>query len=152
MALGWFALVSIWQGHSVWAAPALLGALLEKEPAFHQRFGLVALAGIALSVCAGGVLGALFGLAVREAKQFPRVLLIGLLVGLGSYYLCQAAITPAWMLGGSWPAFERTLLVACLLYGAFLGKYPRLLRAVRRDLLLDGASGPPHSQSDGHSG
>jgi hypothetical protein len=136
VALAWLVLTSFWQGHSAWAIPALMGSTLGDGGAVGQSFGSIALAGVALQFCAAGILGALFGLAVRERRRFPRLLLLGLLIGLGWFYLLQAML---WRRPWNFvlaPAYsERSMLVACLVFGAFLSTYPRRLQSIRSTFL-----------------
>lgn len=133
-ALGWFAVNSLWLGQSVWAAPYWLGATLGVAAPAPRGYPLVSLAGMAFHLSMAGGLGMCFGLAAREARRFLRVVLLALSMGLTAYYLNMHFLDRQRELAAVVSPARRSLLVAHLLFGAFLTRYPRLLRSVRDSL------------------
>lgn len=136
LVLAWFALNSMWQGQSVWAVPVWLGSTVYGNSVFRSAFQRVALTGIALQLSTAGIVGALFGLVVREAGNLPRVVLLGLLTGLGWYYVGRMTLWAMWTPAASLQASQESMFVAHLLFGAFLARYPRFLRSARDNAFL----------------
>jgi hypothetical protein len=131
--LGWFFLVSLANGEPAWRVPDLLGSTFYGDRAFDGNSKMVTVSGVALHLFTSGILGVLFGLFVREMRNYFRVALLGLILGLGWYYLSYAIVwkrlNPLIPLYSSY----RSMLVAHFLFGAFLGGYPRCLRVLRRN-------------------
>jgi len=130
LGLAWTVISSLWQGRPAWSYLALLGSIADENLIWHREFWLAALAGSALSLISTGVIGALFGLIVRRSENGPRVLLVGLAFGVAAFLSCNTALANRWQWAGNPVSHERTMLVACLLFGGFLGKYPRILRSI----------------------
>lgn len=134
LSLAWYVVSSLFEGQWAWIIPSRLGAIVLGEAAIRKSFPALALSGAAFHLALAGALGAFFGIAIGVRAQFPRVLLFGLLFALGCYYAAYFAV---WRLG---PALahslisDRSVLVASLLFGAHLGRYPGLLEALRKDL------------------
>jgi hypothetical protein len=130
--LGWFALNSVAMSQKWYAVPNLLGSTFYGDLAFRSGFGRVSVSGGALHLCATGAIGALFGLFVPQGQSGFRVLLIGVAVGLGWYYLLFGAfwkiVNPMVPLYCS----ERSMLVGHALYGLWLGRWPQVLRSLER--------------------
>lgn len=123
----WLALNSAWIRNSVWTVPNLLASTFYGEIALHPGFGKPTFAGLALLLVIYGALGAVFGLAVRAHGHGALGLLLGVIVGIGWYYLSfrvlWKAINPA--VATFMPA--RQMLAGHILYGGLLGRFPRYL-------------------------
>jgi hypothetical protein len=130
LALGWYAFSSVWQGQPVLAAPVSLGTSLAGD-GFRRGYGFTALTGASLQVAVSGTLGVLFGLIVRSRDNVLRAMLLGILFGLACYWLCYGLLWQKLLAADPLPASSRTVLVAHLLFGAHLGRYPQVLHSVR---------------------
>ena len=130
LALGWYAFCSVWQGQPVLAAPLSLGTSLTRDGLRHG-YGFTALTGASLQVAVSGTLGVLFGLIVRSRDNVLRAMLLGILLGLACYWLCYGLLWQKVLAAEPLPASSSTVLVAHLLFGAHLGRYPQVLRSVR---------------------
>jgi hypothetical protein len=135
--LGWLALASAWYRRSIWTTANIMATTFYGEAALTQRFSSRTLAGLALYLVLYGIIGALFGLAVPTRAPGLRMTLTGVLVGLGWYYLSYALVwrnlNPLIILythGGP-------MLAGHVLYGGFLGRFPRYLST-----LAPGGSAP----------
>jgi len=122
--LAWFSLASALLRQSLWVAPNLFGMLVDENAPFQQGFGRTALAGLALVVFVGGLVGALFALATSAVRSRRRLLLMGILVGVVGFYFSNAVVfrklgAVAWVYSS-----PRSLLVAHLLFGIVLGSQP----------------------------
>jgi len=124
--LGWLALASAWYRHSIWTAANIMATTFYGEVALRPDFNFRTVAGIALYVVLYGAIGALFGLAVTSRRSL-RITLIGMLVGLGWYYLSFNLL---------WRNFDPLIILYThpapmvaghVLYGGLLGRFPRYL-------------------------
>jgi len=128
----------------------VLGSLLTGQPAWGvstrlvtaafgrgvHRDGLVAAAsaGVALQLFGGGLVGILFGLSQRTAWASRRVVLLGLVYGLGWYYLAYEVILRRIGQGPYSALPRRSLMAAHLVFGLALAAYPHFLRSLRQEL------------------
>ena len=119
--LGYLALDSAWHRRSVWTVPNLLASTFYGESAYRQGFHVRTSAGVALLVVIYGLLGALFGLVMRDHGSLLRVILLGLIYGTAWFFLSfdwlWQHVNPLVPLY----APDRAMLVGHLLYGAVLG-------------------------------
>jgi len=125
--LGWLALASAWYRRSIWTTANIMATTFYGEAALSARFSSRTLAGLALYVVLYGVIGALFSLAVPMRAPAFRLTLIGILVGLGWYYLSFALV---WRnLNPLIPLYTHNgpMLAGHMLYGGFLARFPRYL-------------------------
>ena len=127
MLLGWLALASAWYRRSIWTTANIMATTFYGEVALTPGFSSHTLAGLALYLVLYGIIGALFGLAVPSRAPGLRMIFMGVLVGLGWYYLSYALVwrnlNPLITLythGGP-------MMAAHILYGGFLGRFPRYL-------------------------
>jgi hypothetical protein len=113
---------SLWNGHVWWEVPNLLGSTFYGTRALRVGTGLSILAGAALHFVITGTVGGLFGLACGGVHQRGRLILLGMLAGVGWYNLANAFFWPRvnpWVpLASPRPAtmFSHLLLGACLGY------------------------------------
>src|ERR1039457_4035708 len=90
--LGWLALASAWYRRSIWTAANIMATTFYGEAALGREFTSRTVAGLALYLVLYGIIGALFGLALESRDPSLRMTLIGVLVGLGWYYLSFAIL------------------------------------------------------------
>jgi hypothetical protein len=125
--LGWLALVSAWYRRSIWTAPNIMATTFYGDAALGRNFTSRTVAGIALYLVLYGIIGALFGLTLASRDASLRITLIGVLVGLGWYYLSFAIlwrnINPLITLY----THRGPMMAGHALYGGLLGRFPRYL-------------------------
>jgi hypothetical protein len=129
--LGYLALDSKWHSRSIWTIPNLMASTFYGESAFRSGFGPRTSAGLALLLFIYGVLGALFGLVIRDHGSRMRVTLLGLIFATGWFFLSfeflWTHINPMVRIYSP----DRAMLVGHLLYGGVLGRrFPAYLRAI----------------------
>ncbi len=117
----YLAVNSAWHRRSIWTVPNLLASTFYGESAYRQGFGARTSAGVALLVVLYGLLGALFGLVVRDHGSPLRVIFLGLIYGTAWFFVSfdwlWKHVNPLVPLYSS----DRIMLVGHLLYGAVLG-------------------------------
>jgi hypothetical protein len=129
--MGYLALDSKWHGRSVWTVPNLLASTFYGESAYRQGFGSRTSAGVALLVVVYGLLGALFGLVIRDHSPRLRIVLFGLIYGAGWFFLSFSWLWK--FVNPIVPIYspDRAMLVGHILYGGVLGsRFPRYLMAM----------------------
>ena len=128
--LGMLISESLWSGHAWWEVPNLLGSTFYGTRALRLGTDLSILGGAALHFVITGTLGGLFGLACGGIHQRGRLVLLGVLAGVGWYNLANAIFWPRvnpWVpLVSPRPAtmFSHLLLGACLGYMGLRQKAP----------------------------
>lgn len=125
--LGWLALASAWHRRSIWTAANIMATTFYGEAALGREFTFRTVAGIALYLVLYGTIGALFGLTLAGRGASLRTTLIGVLVGLGWYYLSFAIL---WQnINPLIPLYTHRgpMMVGHVLYGGLLGRFPRYL-------------------------
>ena len=125
--LGWLALASAWYRRSIWTAANIMATTFYGETALGRGFTYRTVAGLALYLVLYGTIGALFGLALASRDASLRMTLIGVLVGLGWYYLSFAIL---WRnINPLIPLYTHRgpMMAGHALYGGLLGRFPRYL-------------------------
>ena len=125
--LGWLALASAWYRRSIWTAANIMATTFYGEAALGREFTSRTVAGIALYLVLYGTIGALFGLTLASRDANLRTTLIGVLVGLGWYYLSFAIL---WQnINPLIPLYTHRgpMIAGHALYGGLLGRFPRYL-------------------------
>lgn len=127
--LGYLALDSKWHGRSVWTVPNLLASTFYGESAYRQGFGSRTSSGVALFVVLYGLLGALFGLVMRDHSTRARTFVFGLIYATAWFFLSFSwlwkFINPIIIIYNP----DRAMLIGHLLYGGILGtRFPQYLR------------------------
>jgi hypothetical protein len=128
--LVWFALVSIWQDQFWYAVPNLLAGAIYGDFIFRAGFSTVTLAGIAIHLVSGGLVGALFGLLAPADQTPPRMVLFGLLGGVIWFYFNQYFW---WRRTNPLVIYytdEPSMIAAHLLFGVFLGRLSWRIRVL----------------------
>jgi hypothetical protein len=124
---GWLALSSAWYRRSIRTAANIMATTFYGEAALGRSFSFRTVAGIALYLVLRGTIGALFGLTLANRDASLRITPIGVLVGLGWYYLSFAIL---WQnINPLIPLYTHRgpMMAGHALYGGLLGRFPRYL-------------------------
>ncbi|HEV2446845.1 MAG TPA: DUF6789 family protein [Candidatus Sulfopaludibacter sp.] len=125
--LAWLGVSASWQRRSFWTSENLLASAFYGDAAIRSDFAFSTLSGLALYLLLYSLLGAAFAAAVRERPSQLRTLLLGIAFSLGWYYLSfhwiWRTVSPLVTLLHA----ERPTVIGHLVYGTFLGRYPRYL-------------------------
>jgi hypothetical protein len=127
-------------GRPIWIVPNLFGALFYDREVLRAGFDANTLAGLAVLVFLAGLIGILFGVAVRGTWKRLRVALLGVLCGLAWYYLSEAFLWRRFGVLGAVYGPPRSLMLAHLIYGSILASYPSGLDSLRRHFSGDATS------------
>jgi hypothetical protein len=151
--LGYLALDSAWHRRSIWLVPNLLASTFYGESAYQPRFGARTGTGLALLLVLYGLLGALFGLVVRDQGSRLRMTVLGLIFGTGWFFLSFDVL---WKYVNPMVRMyspDRAMLVGHLLYGGLLGRrfpaYVRTMSEAERPAELPAIAGPTPAGGDG---
>jgi len=137
--MAWLAILSLFQGRSIWSMPNLLASTFYGEAALRRGFRWTSLSGVALQLIVSAAAGLLFGFAVSGIADRGRVMLLGLAAGVAWYFLS---------LGVFWryvnpmvPLYARGsgMFLAHVGMGIFLGSFPRYVEALETDKAGRGA-------------
>ncbi len=131
--IGWQAAGSMLAGLDSWEITLRLASAAFGPRVSAHGFAIGVIVGAALQLFAAGLVGALFGLTVRDSWAARRVMLLGLLFGLGWYYVGYEILLKDFGLGPYVIAPRRSLVLAHLLFGLILGRYPRFLASLEPD-------------------
>lgn len=132
--VAWFVLVSLWQDQFWYAVPNLLAGVFYGEFIFRAGFSTVTLAGIAIHIVSGGLVGALFGLFAPADQTPPRMVLLGLAAGLVWFYFNQYLWWRRTNPLVIYYTAESSMIAAHLLFGVFLGRLSWRLRVLNTHL------------------
>jgi hypothetical protein len=129
--LGYLALDSAWHRRSIWLVPNLMASTFYGESAYQPRFGTRTSTGLALLLVLYGLLGALFGLLVRDQGSRLRMTILGLIFGTGWFFLSFDVL---WKYVNPMVRMyspDRAMFVGHLLYGGLLGRrFPAYVRSM----------------------
>lgn len=125
--LAWLGISAAWQRRSFWTAENLLASAFYGDTAIRRGFAFSTLSGLALYLILYSLLGAVF--AALMYRQFPpgRTLLLGIVLGLGWYYLSFHLIWKTAMPLVALLHAERPTVLGHLVYGTFVGRFPAYL-------------------------
>lgn len=127
MLILWLAMHSAWIRSSVWTVPNLLATTFYGEIALEPGFGKPTFADLALLLVIYGALGGAFGLALRARGRGTLRILLGIVVGIGWYYLSFGVLSKAINPTVTNSAPARQMIVGHILYGGLLSRFPRYL-------------------------
>ena len=115
---------SMWLRHPWWSIPNLLGSVFYRHRAFHMGPGLASASGIALHLTISGLAGVVFALLFAGALSRTRSALLGIAAGLVWYYAALHVLFPRIGPLVSRYAPEPSTLLAYVLFGVCLGRFP----------------------------
>lgn len=115
---------SRWHSHPWWSIPNLLGSTFYKHRAFHMGLGMASASGIALHLMMSGLAGIVFALLIAGALSRTRSTLLGIAAGLVWYYAALHLLFPRIGPLVSRYAPEPATLLAYILFGICLGRFP----------------------------
>ena len=122
--LAWLGISAKWELRSFWTAENLMASAFYGDGAIRTGFALKTLSGLALYLLIYSTLGALFAAVVADRLPRFRVVLLGVLFGLGWYYfsfrLLWRSVMPLVALLHS----ARATALGHAIYGAVLGRFP----------------------------
>ncbi len=151
----WFLGSSALAGGSAWTIPNLAASILYARAVLLSDFGMPSVAGIALIVVLGGIVGMFFGLVVRAHRNRPRIVLLAILAALMWFYFSQALFWNRLGVLAGIHLSPASNMAGHLIYGLVLGRYPSRLAAAKRRFgpgPADPAAPPPEGGSETPSG
>ena len=121
--LAWLGLSSVWQQRSFWTPENLMSTAFDRNASL-AGFGWPTCAGLALYVVMYSLLGALFGVIVRDRVPRKRIMLVGVVFSLAWYYFSFR-----WTFRFALPLVsllhvERSTMMGHLVFGMMLGRFP----------------------------
>ena len=125
--MGCLGLSSFWRGQTFWTAANLMAAAFYPGRPWRDDFGYSSVAGLAVYVLIYGALGALFAAAVPPRLGSHRLRLAALGLGMAWYFLAYRLIYRLALPLLASAYAETPTLAAHLLFGLWLGGYPRWL-------------------------
>lgn len=132
-ALCWYAGSSLLSAEPAWRVPVRLADAVFGAGIHGHGRAVAAIVGVAVQISSAGTCGTLFGLAIRGLRGVPRVALLGLVFGMGWYYVGHGILLRR-LGAGLYPvASPWSLLMGQVLFGMILGRYPLFLRSIRPD-------------------
>jgi hypothetical protein len=131
--LVWMGASSAWQQRSIWTAENLFATAFYGGSAIGPGFTRGTAGGLALYLVLYSLLGAGFAAAVRGRLPRGKVLLAAVVFGAVWYlvsfrWLWKTAIPLAYLLHAEQPTF-----LGHLIYGTFLGRFPKYLEPARAE-------------------
>ncbi len=122
--LVWLGFASALYRRSFWTAANLMASNFYGQSALGRRFSFTTLSGLALYVILYSLLGALFALVLHGRVRRGRMILLGMLVALGWYYLWWGWLWKSvnWII--ALYTHDQPMLLGHLLYGALMGRFP----------------------------
>jgi hypothetical protein len=123
--LAWLGVSATWQRRSFWTAENLLASAFYGDSAIRSGFAFSTLSGMALYLLLYSLLGAGFAAIVRGRAPHRRTLLLGIVFGVGWYYVSFHAIWKSLLPLVSLLHSERPTVIGHLIYGTLLGRYTK---------------------------
>lgn len=115
------ALFSVARGRGWWESPNLLSSTFYGPRALSRGIGMPTISGWAFHLVITGTLGCLFGISFGSIRQRGRLVLLGLVTGLGWYALTEWVLWPLFNPLIPVYSFTPALLFGHLVYGLCLG-------------------------------
>lgn len=142
----WLGVSAAWQRRSFWTAENLLATTFYGGSAVHSGFSASTVSGLALYLLLYSTFGCLFAAVAGKRLLSPRLVLAGIVTGLGWYYLSfhflWRAISPLIPLLNA----VAPTIFGHLIYGAGIGRFPKFLP--RADAVPEPAPEPAPASSD----
>jgi hypothetical protein len=122
--LAWLGVSSAWQNLGFWNSENLFATAFYGSDAVRSDFSLKTLPGLALYLLLYSLLGGIFALVVHNRVRPFRLILGAILFSLAWFYLSfhliwKSAMPLAYLLYS-----DRPMVVAHLIYGICVGRYP----------------------------
>ena len=127
--LAWLGLAAVWRQSSFWTAENLWASTFYGASAIRSGFATSTLSGIALYLLVYSTFGGVFAAAVRGKLPSLTLVLAGVAVAAGWYYLSFHVIWHAINPLVSLLHAERPTLLGHVIFGAALAGFPRYLPA-----------------------
>ncbi len=140
--LGWLLASSALDRHSIWTIPNLLGSVFYDRDVLRHSFSWVTMDGLALHFFVSGLIGLVFGIATGSSRSRLRVVLLGILTGLLWYYFSEALFWRRLGILARIFGSPRSLLLAHLIFGFVLARFPRGLASLERRFYGEPAQSP----------
>jgi len=140
--LGWLAASSALDRQSIWIVPNLLGSVFYGRDVLRRSFGWVTMDGLALHFFVSGLIGLAFGLSAGRSRNRLRVALLGIAAGLVWYYFSEALFWRKLGVVARIYGPPRSLLLAHLIYGLILARFPSALASLERHVHGEPVSAP----------
>jgi len=122
--LAWLGVSAAWQNQGFWNSENLFATMFYGSDAVRSDFSSKTLPGLALYLLLYSLLGGIFALAMRPRASSGRLMLIGIIFGLGwfyvSFHLLWKSVMPLVYLLSP----DRPTAVGHLIYGACVGRFP----------------------------
>lgn len=128
LLIAWLAVASLFYRHTIWWVPNLFSSTFFGNDSLLEHFSRYTWTGLAFMMAQYTALGAVFAVVFRQDADRFRAMVLGLVTGIGWYYL---------MFHGVWKSFsplmlvyspDRPLLAGHVLYGLWLGRAPLYAR------------------------
>jgi hypothetical protein len=123
----WMGVSAVWQRRTFWTSANLLATIFYGGRAVHNGFSSSTFSGLALYLLLYSTLGLVFGAVAGARGPSPRLMLAGIVTGLGWYYLSFHFL---WSAAG--PLIPLLHAVAPtvfghIIYGVGIGRFPHFL-------------------------
>jgi hypothetical protein len=128
LMLGWLAVAAVFYRHTPWWVPNLYASTFAGDAALREHFTRYTWSGVAFLLVQYTLLGSVFAFLLRQDMGRGSAVLLGILTGVGWYFL---------MFHGVWKALnplmlvytpDRSILAGHILYGLWLGRTPLYAR------------------------
>lgn len=123
----WLGITAVWQQRSFWTAANLIASAFYGPRAIHSGFASETVSGLALYFMLYGLLGAGFAVLVGDRFSRRRTFLLAICCSLAWYYVTFALLWKKIMPLVALLHVARTTAFGHLIYGMFLGLFPRRL-------------------------
>ncbi len=130
--LGAMGLASAWYRRTFWYVANLMASTFYGDDAIRAGFSWQTLSGIALYLILYSLFGALFGFVLEDRFPRLRLVLVGILCGIGWFYLWFGVLWNWLNPLVTLYTHDRPMLWSHMLYGALLGRYPLYLARLRK--------------------
>jgi hypothetical protein len=138
--LAWLAITSLWSRKTIWWVPNLVASVHYGERSLRFGAGVYTVVGIAMILFLYGTVGLFFGIALKDRPGGFRVLCFALVVALVVYYTVLRWFWKAANPMAHMYAPDTQILMAHLIFGLFLARYPNAIREEKRIAIVESSS------------